>query len=61
MNLDRNNLRFTAELGKGWFGSVLQGTLTNLTNTFEPTYNYEVLRVPVDATRYLTRSLSAAQ
>ena len=52
MNLDRSSLQFTSELGKGWFGFVLRGTVNNLTNTFEPTYNFEELRVPVEAIRY---------
>ena len=51
MNLDRQQLRFTAELGKGWFGFVLRGTLKNMANTFEQTYNYEELRTPVDIGR----------
>ena len=54
MNLDRQHLRFTAELGKGWFGYVLRGTLLNMSNTFEPNYNYEELKTPVsdNAARY---------
>ena len=51
MNLDRRCLRFTAELGQGWFGFVLRGQITNLSNTFEQTYNYEELKVPVDGPR----------
>ncbi len=56
MSLDRQHLRFTAELGKGWFGFVLRGTLLNMSNTFEPNYNYEELRTPVidNAARYFS-------
>ena len=52
MWLDRQLLQFTSELGKGWFGFVLRGTLLNLSSTFEQNYNYEELKSPMTETRY---------
>ena len=52
MWLDRQLLQFTSELGKGWFGFVLRGTLLNLSATFEQNYNYEELKSPMTEIRY---------
>jgi hypothetical protein len=56
MQINRQSVRFESEVGRGWFGFVLRGSVLNLSNTYEPTYNYEQLTVPIEADRNVSCS-----